>query len=102
MGELEFGKCDICGNEAPLSRTYFVYDIHCQCCGCKEDGRDMHFELVRHCKDCVPDVPRTITPTLMSSIDYRQYVLPINGILPYKIRGEFCIQHNLCENHKKE
>lgn len=101
MGSQEFGKCEICGKEANLTRTYFKYDIHCQCCGCKEDGRDMHSELVCHCKDCVPDVPRVIKPLLMSKIDNKPYRLPIKGMLPYAISGEFCIQHNLCEEHIK-
>lgn len=99
---VEFGKCDICGKEAVLNRTYFHYDIHCECCGCKEDGRNMHFEVVHHCSDCVPDVPKVITPLLKSKIDpdYK-YRLKIEGMLPYSIRGEFCIQHNLCEKHLK-
>lgn len=25
MADIEFGKCDICGKEAALSRTYFIY-----------------------------------------------------------------------------
>lgn len=36
MADMEFGKCDICGKEAALSRTYFKYRIgSCECCGCK-------------------------------------------------------------------
>ena len=95
----EFGKCEICGKEAPLERTYFYYDIKCQCCGCKIDGRNMHFELVCHCKDCVPDVPKVIKPILMSKIDNKEYRLPIEGMIPYGIRGKFIIEHNLCEKH---
>jgi len=92
MGDIEFGKCDICGKEAPLSRTYFIYDIHCECCGCKEDGRDMHSELVRHCENCVPDIPQNIKPLVKSNIDGQEYRLKIDGMKPYKIYGEFCIQ----------
>ena len=92
MGDIEFGNCDICGKEAPLSRTYFIYDIHCECCGCKEDGRDMHSELVRHCKNCVPDIPQSIEPFVKSKIDNERYRLKIDGMRPYKISGEFCIQ----------
>lgn len=102
MGDIEFGKCDICGKEAPLERTYFIYDIHCQCCGCIHDGRDMHFKLVRHCKDCVPGVPRVIKPLLMSPIDNKEYRLPIEGMVPYEIEGAFIIHHNLGEKHLKE
>ena len=95
----ELGKCDICGKETVLSRTYFHYNIPCQCCGCKEDGMDMHFVCVHHCKDCVPDVPKVITPLLISKIDNKPYRIAIEGMLPYSISGEFCIQHNLCEKH---
>lgn len=36
MANIEFGKCDICGKEAALSRTYFKYKIgSCECCGSK-------------------------------------------------------------------
>lgn len=101
MGDIEFGKCDICGKEAQLERTYFIYDINCQCCGCKHDGRDMHFELVRHCEDCTPDVPRVIKPLLMSAIYNKEYRLSIEGMLPYEIDGKF-INHNLGEKHLKE
>ena len=101
MGAQEFGKCDICGEEAVLGRTYFIYSIPCECCGCKEDGKDMHFELVHHCDKCVPDVPRTIRPMLKSAIDNKPYRLEIKGMLPYKIRGQFLINHDLTENHIK-
>ena len=49
MEEVEYGKCDICGNENYLERTYFHYNIPCECCGCVVDGKNMHSELVRHC-----------------------------------------------------
>ena len=40
MGGIEFGKCDICGKETELERTYFYYPIHCECCGSKDkDGQ---------------------------------------------------------------
>ena len=52
MGEIEFGKCEICGKEAPLERTYFYYPIHCECCGSKDkNGQKQHFEMVVHCED---------------------------------------------------
>ncbi len=101
MDGQEFGKCDICGKETFLGRTYFYYNIPCKCCECKIDDRDMHFELVRHCKDCVSDVPKVIKPVLKSSIDNKEYRLPIEGMLPYSIRGQFIINHNLCEKHIK-
>ena len=51
-GACEYGKCEICGKEAPLQRTYFNYDIKCEC------HSPNHFDLVRHCEDCVPKKPR--------------------------------------------
>lgn len=51
-GEIEYGKCEICGEEAPLERTYFRYDLKCEC------HSPEHFELVRHCKGCKPVEPR--------------------------------------------
>ena len=101
MSALEFGKCDICGEEAVLSRTYFIYNIPCEGCGCKRDGKDMHFELVHHCDNCVPDVPRKITPLIKSSIDNKLYRIPIRGMLPYTIDGQFIINHDLTEEHIK-
>ena len=52
MGEMEFGKCQICGEDKPLTRTYYHYDIKCEC------HSPNHFEFVIHCKDCVPKEPR--------------------------------------------
>lgn len=51
MSETEFGKCDICGEEKPLQRTYYHYDIKCNC------HSPNHFEIVSHCKDCTPKEP---------------------------------------------
>ena len=57
----EFGKCDMCGKEAALSRKYYHYDIDCECC--LAPGKN-HFETVRHCGECEPQPPRRITVTL--------------------------------------
>jgi hypothetical protein len=51
MGDVEFGKCEVCGNETTLRRTYFHYDIKCECCS------PCHFEFVKHCDDCTPKEP---------------------------------------------
>jgi hypothetical protein len=51
MGEIEFGKCEICQKEVPLKRTYFRYPIKCECHGSN------HFILIRHCEDCIPKEP---------------------------------------------
>lgn len=50
-GIIEFGKCDICGNEDNLQRKYYKYDIKCEC------HSPYHFEIVRHCKECKPVEP---------------------------------------------
>jgi hypothetical protein len=57
-GEVEFGRCDICKEDKPLERTYYHYDIKCEC------HSPRHFELVRHCKDCVPVEPLETTLTI--------------------------------------
>jgi hypothetical protein len=49
----EYGKCDICKKEGPLERTYFQYDIKCEC------HSPNHFELIIHCKNCRPIEPKT-------------------------------------------
>lgn len=60
-GVIEVGRCKICGAEdVPLTRKYYYYNIQCECCGCKHDGKDVHFEFVAHCKDCEPHPPREI------------------------------------------
>ena len=63
MGEIEFGRCEICGKEAPLSRKYYYYDIKCECCSPK------HFVYIAHCKDCIPKPPREIK-VILKGEDY--------------------------------
>ena len=60
MGVIEYGKCEVCGKEKPLIRTYFHYDFKCQC------HSPNHFEFVRHCADCKPQKP-TETKVLLSN-----------------------------------
>ena len=52
-GEVEYGICEICKKEAPLQRTYWYYAIKCEC------HSPSHFEMIRHCSDCIPTEPRT-------------------------------------------
>ncbi len=52
MGDSEFGKCGVCGKEKQLTRTYFYYNIQCEC------HSPQHFEMVAHCRDCVPKEPK--------------------------------------------
>jgi hypothetical protein len=51
MSVIEYGKCEVCGKENVLKRTYFRYGFKCQC------HSPEHFEIVRHCADCVPQKP---------------------------------------------
>jgi hypothetical protein len=44
----EFGKCEIYGELKNLKRTYFHYDIKCEC------HSPTHFKLIIHCSDCKP------------------------------------------------
>ena len=91
MGNVEWGKCEICGKEGPLERTYFYYPIHCECCGSKDkDGQNQHFEMIRHCKDCPAPMPKEIHP-LLKSMNGKEYKVNISNILPSNIRGEFII-----------
>jgi hypothetical protein len=50
-GSMMFGRCQCCGKEKPLTRTYFDYPIKCEC------HSPNHFEMVEHCKDCTPREP---------------------------------------------
>lgn len=49
----EFGKCEICGKESNLQRTYFHYGVECKC------HSQNRFEMVRHCANCKPEEPKT-------------------------------------------
>ena len=62
MGEIEVGKCEVCGNEKQLKRKYFHYDFKCEC------HSPNHFELVRHCNECTPKAP----------VSTKVYAIPIN------------------------
>jgi hypothetical protein len=46
--EQNYGKCDVCGKEGNLTRTYFRYPIKCEC------HSPQHFELIEHHKECKP------------------------------------------------
>lgn len=57
-GACLFGQCQICGKETNLDITYFNYNIKCDCCS------PSHFVRVEHCKDCIPEIPKIITPVI--------------------------------------
>lgn len=51
-GDIEFGKCPVCGEKKQLLRTTYYYGIKCEC------HSPEHFEIAWHCKDCVPKEPK--------------------------------------------
>ena len=51
MGDKLFGKCDVCGKDGDLERTYFRYPIKCEC------HNNGHVYSVDHHKDCAPKEP---------------------------------------------
>jgi hypothetical protein len=55
MADQEYGKCDICGKTAVLTRTFYDYGIKCLC------HSPTHFEVVSHCADCEPHPPKRTT-----------------------------------------
>lgn len=59
MGDIEVGRCKICGKEdIPINRKYYHYDIKCEC------HSPQHFEIVYHCNDCEPKEPYETKITL--------------------------------------
>jgi hypothetical protein len=50
-GDVEWADCEYCGNNEHVERTYFRYDVKCECCN------DRHFEIVWHCNNCEPKDP---------------------------------------------
>ncbi len=59
MNEEPVGVCDCCGSISSLTRKYYYYSIHCDCCVGKK-----HFKYISHCKKCIPKPPATIKITL--------------------------------------
>ena len=49
--EQESGRCGVCGKEGVVVRTYFYYDIKCDC------HSPQHFEIKYHCPTCKPKAP---------------------------------------------
>lgn len=83
----EYGRCEVCGAEGPLDRTYFYYDIRCDCCG-NRDG--YHFELMCHCSKCPAPMPDRVRP-LIKAMDGRSYKAVVTNVMPIQISGEFII-----------
>lgn len=83
MNSVEFGECIFCGHIEFLERTYFKYNIKCDC------HSPQHFELVIHCYKCKPIEPKTTKvsygsnniiietdklKTITEKIDIRDYI----------------------------
>ena len=82
-GACEIGKCDICGKEdVALDRTYFKYPVKCDC------HEPYHFEIVHHCKDCIPIIPR-LTATYLVNAKGERYRTLLFGIQPNEIIGKY-------------
>lgn len=64
MGDVEYGKCDICLEMDNLSRRYYYFPIPCECCS------NQHFEIVRHCKNCKPEQPAYTKPMLRTKSEW--------------------------------
>lgn len=88
---IEWGRCEICGKETQLERTYFYYPIHCECCGNKENR---HFEMIRHCKKCPAPMPKEIHP-LCKAMDGKAYHASVSNMPPIDIHGEFIINERI-------
>lgn len=58
MGNVEYGTCELCGQEGPVQRKYFHYKLAGNPikCDCHNGG---HADFIKHCKDCVPAKPAT-------------------------------------------
>lgn len=61
MGDIEFGKCEVCGKETSLQRSCFYYDIECEC------HSPYHFEFVKHCRNCIPKEPEITKITIKTA-----------------------------------
>ena len=56
---VEYGRCEVCGKEGPLTRTYRHFPgLECDCC------HDSHFDFVRHCPTCIPPKCNTLKVVL--------------------------------------
>ena len=87
MCGIEWGKCEVCGKEDQLERTYFYYNVKCECCGNKNNR---HFEIVHHCHKCPAPVPVHIHPWV-KAMDCKVYKADICNMLPIQIEGKFIV-----------
>jgi hypothetical protein len=51
MGDAIMGICPYCNQEKHLMRTYFYYDLDCEC------HIGPHYIAADHCSECIPKEP---------------------------------------------
>ena len=63
MGDIEIGKCEVCGkDDVQLLRDYYSFPhIKCSC-------HNLHSIVVRHCRDCKPVWPQETTVVLPTHV----------------------------------
>ena len=61
------------------------------------DNKDMHFVLIRHCSKCIPDIPIDIK-IIQKGAHNATKTISIHKMIPYDIRGQFTVNHNLMED----
>lgn len=81
--------------EVALERTYFKYNINCEC------HYPHHFTVVCHCKDCVPEIPEEIYPIVKDMLG-KEYKANVTGLLPIEITGKYKSNGEVYENLKKK
>lgn len=82
-GEIEYGKCEFCGKDAPLIREYRHYEnIKCEC------HSPCHFDMIRFCKECGNKAaPPTHTKIIIKRRDEREQKLVIPSIILEKFKS---------------
>lgn len=61
--ETEYAECEMCGNKDILITTQFVFELECACC------TPNHFEEVKHCFSCMPEVPEFMSYISKSGVE---------------------------------
>ncbi len=81
MSEIEYGICDICGCQDTLSRTYYYYNIKCEC------HSPEHFEIVMTCPRCKP-IPPKKTKIEINPVSFRSEASNIQSY--YNLKNQGC------------
>jgi hypothetical protein len=81
-GSMEYGKCEVCGKEGTLVRTYFEYPIKCEC------HWPQHFVLVRHHRDCIPKEPSYTLVSLKTETLKNPLALAVNVLINEMVKDK--------------